>query len=573
MKKRLLLFIVILAAPAAFAAEATVTAFRVTPGENAARVEWQATADGIDGWAIEWRSPARFFGPVTQGVNANERSYTITGLRPGRVYTVRIYPYVRQDRTIRNVRLTGDRPTAEFRVGRPATGKPATPRGLRAVADADRVLVSWAPNPERHVAGYEIGRMGPDDEEFQPYARLNIAAPRPSIELVEGGSLEATGVAELVDPNVEEGAEYRYSVRAFTEGDPPEHQSDPSPPVAVTAEPYRFRPPDLLIVSNVRAPNAERIANNYARARQLRNVQRLRVDLPVGAEISREDFNRRLLAPVREHVAGHPRTTIILLVRGIPWRIRQSDLSGPRRYQDWCRASVDSELTLARVDEPPVQGRIRNPLHARAEPLSPVHQLIAVCRLDGPDDQTANELVSRAIQAQRQGVEGIAFFDARGIQSGAYAMGDRTILRAAELMKESERMPVRIDEAPAVVDLSTVDEKIGFYYGWYSSRFEPANENFRFGRGAIGGHIHSYAGHSISRDRGWVGQMLWHGATAAVGVADEPLLDGFPTADALVDALLRGRNFAEASLAASRYVSWMPIYVGDPLYRPFPAED
>ena len=63
--------------------------------------------------------------------------------------------------------------------------------------------------------------------------------------------------------------------------------------------------------------------------------------------------------------------------------------------------------------------------------------------------------------------------------------------------------------------------------------------------------------------------MLFHGATAVVGVATEPLLDGFPTADGLVDALLKGRNFAEASLSASRFLSWMPIAVGDPVYRPF----
>lgn len=558
--------------PPALAARATVDSFEVTPAANAAKVAWEATAKGIDGWAVEWASFSQFQGGTTRGLKPDARACTITGLKPGRVYTVRLYPYVKRDKTIARAALKGKRPAARFRVGKPSAGKPETPTGLTAVADARRVRVSWNPSPERHVAGYEIGRKGPGDEGLAPYARLSVGRPTPRLALVDGPALRPTGVAELLDTNVEEGKEYRYAVRAFTEGDPPEHRSDWSEPAAVTAEPYRLRSGDVALVYNVKSKNAGRIAANYVRARGFDDPQRVRVSLPVGAEISREDFDRRLLAPIQAHLRERPTTTILLLVRGVPWRIRPSELTGPRRYTQWSRASVDSELTLARVEDYPVQGRIRNPLYHRAKRLTPVDRVLAVCRLDGPDDRTANALVQRAIAAEQRGVEGIALFDARGLKNGSYAMGDRAILKAAELMKQSGRLDVRIDKKPEVVDLSRVKPKIGFYYGWYAGSFRPKNEGFRFGRGAIGAHLHSFAGYSLDKDKRWVGQMLWHGAAAAIGVADEPLLDGFPAADALVDALLEGRNLAHASLSASRYLSWMPLCVGDPLYTPFKPE-
>jgi uncharacterized protein (TIGR03790 family) len=205
--------------------------------------------------------------------------------------------------------------------------------------------------------------------------------------------------------------------------------------------------------------------------------------------------------------------------------------------------------------------------------LTPVDRLLTVCRLDGPDDAVASDLARRALAGEKEGVEGIAFFDARGLTSGGYAPGDRWIRKAAEIARADGRLKVKLDDTGKNIDFSQSGDTIGFYYGWYKSSWNPKNKAFRFGRGAVTAHLHSFAGFRIVKHKNWVGEMLDRGATAALGVAQEPLLDGFPAPDPLIRNLLAGRTLGEAFLASCRYLSWMPLCVGDPLYRPFKAKE
>ena len=57
--------------------------------------------------------------------------------------------------------------------------------------------------------------------------------------------------------------------------------------------------------------------------------------------------------------------------------------------------------------------------------------------------------------------------------------------------------------------------------------------------------------------------------TATSGSVHEPYEDGIISANFLFRALSLGRNFADASYAATRDVWWKSVFVGDPLYRPF----
>jgi len=559
------------------AGQSTIRSLKVAPGVSSAKVTWDARPGaGVAGWALEWTSFCGVMGrsgAIAVALPADRKDAIIRFLRPGRVYSVRLYPYVRitAKKTIGRAPVAGQIAPVTFRVGRPGGAKPATVKNLRAAADGARVRLTWDPSGERDVAGYEITRKAPGEDAAKPYLTLTITDPLPRVTRVgaEARSRPA-GVAEIVDTGLEQDKEYEYSVRAFTDGDKPQY-SDPAGPVTVKTEVYVIKPGDLLFVVNRNAKNARKIALSYARARKIAKPKAVKVNVPVGAEITRQTFTKSLLGPVQRYLARHPRVTFIILVRGIPWRIREVG-SFPERYTSWDRASVDSELTLARFSYYPVQGKVRNPLFGKTAKLTPVDKILAVCRLDGPDDKIANDLVRRATAAEKLGVEGVAFFDA----GGPYASGNAAILRAADVARKDGRFQVQVDNEKRVIDLSLVKEKIGFYYGWYAGHFRPKRKTFRLGRGAVAAHLHSYAAYAISRDKYWVGPLLAHGATATLGVADEPLLDGFPVAAPLVDALLRGRNFGEASLASSRYLSWMSVNIGDPLYRPFkpkPAED
>jgi len=562
---------------AARPAMTTIKSIKVTQAATSAKVTWQADeGKGIKGWAVQWGSFSALEGRTayrTKHLKPGSREATISDLRPGRVYAVNLYPYFLQSTRASRAPVSGQPGVLKVRVGERGTGRPAAPRNLRAVTDGTRVRVTWSPSRELNVAGYEVARKAPGEDEAKPYLKLTISGTTPVLARIDGARARATGVAEVLDVGLEENQEYEYSVRAFTEDEPPEY-SDPAGPITIKTEPYVFRPSDMVFVINTEAKNARKIALNYCQARGIKNPQAVQVKLKATLDISRGDYEKRLLAPVRRYLEQNPRTTILVLVRGIPLRLPESGRStDPRRYYGWDRASVDSELALARAGDYSTEGRLRNPLFGKTVRLTPVERILGVGRLDGPDDRIANDLVRRAVSAEKFGVQGIAFFDARGLTSGGYAMGDQMILRAADIMKKDGRLSVKIDQRPDVVDLSVMKETIGFYYGWYSGRFTPKNKRFRFGRGAVATHLHSYAGWSVSAKSRWTGPMLAHGATAVLGTCDEPLLDGFPAPDPLVGNLLKGRNLAEAALASTRFLSWVAYCVGDPLYRPFKPKE
>ncbi len=567
------------AEPAARPAPTVLKSVDVVTNRNAAKITWLAEeGDGIDGWVVQYGTYQGLLHRtwyIRKLLEVGTREFTITDLKPGRTYSVRVYPYVAREKRISRAPTSGQVQRLEVRVGRRAEGRPAPPGELRAMSDHSRVRLTWAPSEESNVAGYEVFRKAPGQEEANPYLRLLINQVRPRVmhAVHSRWRPRLPGVSEILDSGLEEGKEYEYWVRSFTDDEPPKY-SEPAGPVIVKTEPYVLKSSNVLFVLNTEAENARNIMVNYCTARGIEDPGIVRAKLPLGGWISRRDYERNLLAPVRNYLQHHQRTTIVVLVRGIPWRIGESKHSANRPpYSGWERASVDSELALARFKEYPITGRIPNPLYNKAAKLTPVDRILGVCRLDGPDDSIADDLVRRAMAAEEKGVEGIAFFDTRGLKSGSYKKGDTMILNAARIAREDGRLTVKVDNKSKVVDLSLMDQKIGFYYGWYKGSFQPKNKAFRFGRGAVGAHLHSGAGSVIEKDSRWVGEMLFYGATAVQGVAYEPLLDGFPAADALIDALLKGRNFAEASLSSARYLSWMPMNIGDPLYRPFEAKN
>ena len=82
-------------------------------------------------------------------------------------------------------------------------------------------------------------------------------------------------------------------------------------------------------------------------------------------------------------------------------------------------AAVDSELAwlpLSRMDVP-LDGPLPNcvlSLH-QSPVLNRTNGILLVARLDGPTPEIANHLVDKAMKAEKNGLWGRAYFDARGI--------------------------------------------------------------------------------------------------------------------------------------------------------------
>ncbi len=115
-------------------------------------------------------------------------------------------------------------------------------------------------------------------------------------------------------------------------------------------------------------------------------------------------------------------------------------------------------------------------------------------------------------------------------------------------------------------------EHAGLYFGWYAEHISGpfVRPDFRFAKGAIAVHIHSFSAATL-RDplHHWVGPLLSVGAAATFGNVYEPYLSLTPQLDVFHDRLRAGFTFAESSYMAQRALSWMTTFVGDPLYRPY----
>ncbi|MGE0470659.1 MAG: TIGR03790 family protein [Nitrospira sp.] len=235
-------------------------------------------------------------------------------------------------------------------------------------------------------------------------------------------------------------------------------------------------------------------------------------------------------------------------------------------------ASVDSELSLLWWDRDlySVAWRWDNPLFQDAAVTQDELPVLMVSRLDAPTAESAKGLVDKALQAERMGLDGTVYFDARGLQSkgttDAYGLYDHSLREAATLVNEHSSYRVVLDDAQPTM---TAIPNVALYIGWY--RLRAYDDVFSFNPGAIGYHMASAEAVTVHdpAERGWCKNALERGITATLGSVGEPYLDAFPEPARFTTLLLTGKySLVEVYYLTSRYVSWRMVLFGDPLYNP-----
>jgi uncharacterized protein (TIGR03790 family) len=240
------------------------------------------------------------------------------------------------------------------------------------------------------------------------------------------------------------------------------------------------------------------------------------------------------------------------------------------------QAAVDSELSWLPLSqmEFPLTGVVPNWLYGatNAAMFNPTNGLLIVARLDGPTAEVANGLVDKALQAERDGLWGRAYFDARGLEpTNSYYLGDQWILAAAQISRELG-FETTVDDKPETFPASFPMSQIAIYCGWYDS---DASGPFtlpkvEFMPGAFAYHLHSFSASTIrSTTRCWCGPLIAKGATCTMGCVNEPYLAATPNVAVFLQTFGRGYTFGEAAWAAQPVLSWQTTVIGDPLYRPF----
>lgn len=258
-------------------------------------------------------------------------------------------------------------------------------------------------------------------------------------------------------------------------------------------------------------------------------------------------------------------------------RLRPLDAQWRRLSHSESKASVDSELSMVRRANYPLDRWQRNDFYWQlaGKVRSPGEPLIMVARLDGPSPKLVKRLIDDAIAAEKNGLEGIAYVDARGIKhaKGAsrhgYSGYDQSLRDMAKLLEEKANLKVKLDNKNALFPSNSC-KQCSLYCGWYShARFVDCCELVQ---GAIAYHIASSEAVSLRRPgaKYWCKNLLENGAAVTLGPVAEPYTIGFPKPAEFFALLLTGEHtLVECYWKSQLLTSWMMVLIGDPLYNPF----
>ena len=350
-----------------------------------------------------------------------------------------------------------------------------------------------------------------------------------------------------------------------------------------------------LVVYNPNFSESKSLAEYYAARRGLPKDRLIALPCSNEEEIDRHEYYHAIAGPLRKHFQEAQLWTVeqtdeqrvianqiryIILIRGIPLKIRfQAYYPGdnPGRWKLFGATNakaVDSELATLGYFRHQISGPMENPYFRSFRPITDPDsdpRLMLVARLDGPGAGDVRRMIDDSLTAERAGLWGWTYLDARGVEDPNYKIGDEWLFHIAD---ESFRIgrPAILDRREALFPFGYPMTDAILYFGWYSEQTAGVfnNPDFHFRPGAIAVHIHSFSAATIRQsDKFWVGPLIRHGAAATLGNVYEPFLQLTPNLDLFYDRLVNGLTFGESAYASLRAVSWMTTIVGDPLYRPF----
>ncbi|HEX2099550.1 MAG TPA: TIGR03790 family protein [Candidatus Synoicihabitans sp.] len=350
-----------------------------------------------------------------------------------------------------------------------------------------------------------------------------------------------------------------------------------------------------IVLANSAEPESVQLAQHYAQRRGIPADQVVALPMPRGEAIDWREFVQQVYNPVQDWlvangwidtismnvrdvmsrrklpISGH-RIAYLVVCRGVPLKIRETpgvarDLPAGSPVQlRTHEAAVDSELALLAQSGTPIDGFVANPLFGLEQPgPAELAKVVRVARLDGPTFGAIREMIESALVGERDGLAGRAYIDL----GGPHPTGDNW-LRAAAQMCERLGFPTAAKSGFGVGDRA--DAPV-LYFGWHEHRLNGpfTLPDFRFPAGAIALHIHSFSASSVrgGNGSGWVGPLVARGVAATFGNVYEPYLEYTHQPHRVLRALARGATLGEAAYASVPVLSWHPIVVGDPLYRPF----
>jgi len=382
-----------------------------------------------------------------------------------------------------------------------------------------------------------------------------------------------------------------------------------------------LEPEEILVIANANAAKSKGLAQYYIKKRRIPEKNLVLVFMTDKETCSREEYERKAVPPIRRFLDKNAGIRAMVTVFGLPLRIsgpeknqaessdindlelrikalekdlnqeqgmeadlkqkKNGELSALKaRLEDYRKsidkeAAFDSELALVKKDGYELNMWLPNPYYLgfRGQDLVLTQdEVLMTSRLDGASEAVVKRIIDDSMEAERTGLKGRAYFDARWKDPGdkklsGYAFYDRSIHLAAQSLSEKKRMEVVLNDSEALFQNGESPDT-ALYCGWYSlAKYVDA---FTWQKGSVGYHIASSECTTLKNpdSRVWCKKMLDHGIAATVGPVGEPYVQAFPVPEVFFDFLTEGYlTLAEAYLISLPYLSWKMVLIGDPLYR------
>jgi len=362
--------------------------------------------------------------------------------------------------------------------------------------------------------------------------------------------------------------------------------------LSLRAAPAPPDPASVAVLYNSTSPDSKDLAEFYAKARGIPADHLVGLDLPDSEEISRKDFNTKLRDRlIREYdrrdwwvrgrddngnlVPKSKRIRILVCIRGIPSRIPKENAPaakpGEAPTPQSEEAAVDSELALLGVEGLPLAGPLKNPYFQSDRPFADTElPMTLVGRIDAPTRAICERMIRDAVETEATGLWGMTVLDLARKYEGA-PEGDPALENIARAHRDLG-LPVMVDRFPETLPSHFPLRDTAVYFGWYDWNVNGPfiNPAFRFKKGAIAVHLHSFSAAQL-RDpaKNWSAPLLARGAAVTLGNVYEPYLQMTHHFDIFQRRLLAGHCVVEAAYMAIPVLSWQNLVLGDPLYRPF----
>jgi uncharacterized protein (TIGR03790 family) len=363
--------------------------------------------------------------------------------------------------------------------------------------------------------------------------------------------------------------------------------------LALRAAPAPPDPSSVAVLYNSSSADSQALAEFYAEARKIPAENLVGLELSEEEEIDRRTFNTTLRDRlIREYdrrewwlrgrddagnlVPKDSKIRVLVCMRGVPSRIAKAagapaPKPGEPPFIHSEEASVDSELALLGVEGLPLAGPLNNPYFKSEKPFAEATlPMTLVGRIDAPTREICERMIRDAIETEKTGLWGMSVIDVAR-KFSEMPEGDP----ALENIVKAHRalgIPVNADRFPDTFPTHYPLRDTAIYFGWYDYHVSGPflNPAFRFKKGAVAVHLHSFSAAQL-RDpaKNWAAPLLGRGAAATLGNVYEPYLQMTHHFDIFQTRLLAGHSLVEAAYMALPVLSWQNVVLGDPLYRPF----